>query len=121
MAGQINEHIRNFELLCLYQSGFKRHHTTTTAVLNLMDDIRLNLVMVNFTQAFDMIARDLMVCKMRGSQRFSDGILTALLGSFLSDRTQCVRSDGEYFMVRSIEYGVLQGSVSGPSFVYFIY
>jgi hypothetical protein len=51
------------------------------------DDIRLNLedrqvtvlVMLDFTQAFDMIAHDLMVCKIRGSQSYSDGA-TALFG-----------------------------------------
>jgi hypothetical protein len=61
--------------------------------------------MLYFTQAFDMIAHDLMVCKMSGSQRYSDGA-TSLLGSYLSDRTQYVRSNGEYSMVRGIEYGV---------------
>jgi hypothetical protein len=65
--------------------------------------------MLNITQAFkiDMIAYDLMVCKMRASQRYSD-VATALIGSYLylSDRTQCVRSDGEYSTVSGIEYGV---------------
>jgi hypothetical protein len=68
--------------------------------------------MLDFTQAFDMIAHDLMVCYMRGSQRYSDGA-TALLGSYLPDQTQCVRSNGEYSTVRGIEYGVPQGSVLG--------
>jgi hypothetical protein len=66
------------------------------------EDIRLNLedgqasvlVMLNFTQAFDMIAHDLMVCKMRASQRYFNGE-TALLSSYLSNRPQCMRSDGE--------------------------
>jgi hypothetical protein len=76
--------------------------------------------MMDFTQAFDMIALDLMVCKMRVSQRYFDGA-TALLGSYLSDRTQCVRSDGEYSTVRGIEYGVPQGSVLGSlMFISFI-
>jgi hypothetical protein len=48
---------------------------------------------------------------MRASQRYSDG---ALLGSYLSDRRQCVRSDGEYSTVTGIECGVPQGSVLGP-------
>jgi hypothetical protein len=81
MAGQINRQIRNFRLLCPFQSGFRRHHSTTTAVLKVMKDIRLNLedgqatvlVMMDFSQAFDMIAHDLMMCKMRATQRYFEG------------------------------------------------
>jgi hypothetical protein len=128
MAGQINGHIRNFGLLCLFQSGFKRHHSTTTVVLKVTEDIRLNLehgqatilVMLDFTQAFDMIAHDLMACKMRAFERYSDGA-TALFGSYLFDWTQCVRSDGEYSTVRDIECGDPQGFCTWPIFVCFIY
>jgi hypothetical protein len=75
-----------------FQWGFIRNHTTI-AVLKVMEDIRLNLedgqatvlVMLDFTQAFDMIAHDLMVCTMKASQRYPDGA-TTLLGSYLSDR-----------------------------------
>jgi hypothetical protein len=100
MAGQMNGYIRNFELLCPFQSGLRRHHSITTAVLKVTEDIRSNLedrqatvlTMLDLAQAFDMIAHDLLVCKMRASQRYSDGA-TAFLGSYLSDRTQCVGSD----------------------------
>jgi retron-type reverse transcriptase len=89
----------------------RRHHSTTTAVFKVTEDIRLNLedgqatvlVILDFTQVFDMIAHDL-----RGSQKYSDGVI-ALLGW-----KQCVRSDSEYSTVRGIEYGVPQGSVLGP-------
>jgi hypothetical protein len=76
--------------------------------------------MLDFTQAFDMIVHDLMVCKMRAFQRYSNGA-TAFLCSYLSNRTQCVRSDGVYSTVRGIEYGFPQGSVLGPLlFILFI-
>jgi hypothetical protein len=93
MGSQINRHIRSFGLQCPFQSKFRQHHNITTAVLKVTEDIRLNLedgqatvlVMHNFTQTFDMIAH-LIVCKMRGSQKYSDGT-TALLGLYLSDWT----------------------------------
>jgi hypothetical protein len=55
--------------------------------------------MLDFTQAFDMIAHDLMLCKMSAFQRYSGGAI-AFLGSYLSDWTQCVRSDGVYSTVK---------------------
>jgi hypothetical protein len=76
------------------------------------------LIMLEFTQTFDMLTHDLMLCKMRTSQRYSDRT-TVLLGSYLSDRTQCVRSDGEYSTIRGIKYDVPQGFV--PKFFYFLY
>jgi hypothetical protein len=64
-------------LLCPFQLGSRQHHSTTTAVLKVTEDIRLNLedeqvtvlVMLDLAQAFDMIAHDLLVCKMRASER----------------------------------------------------
>jgi hypothetical protein len=76
--------------------------------LNLEDRHATVLVMLDFTQAFDIIAHDLMVHKMRAFQRYFDGAM-ALPGSYLSDRTQCVRSDGENSTVRGIKYGIRQG------------
>jgi hypothetical protein len=81
--------------------------------LNLEDGQATVLVILDFTQAFDMNTHDLMVCNMRASQRYSDGA-TVLLGSYLSDRTQCVRSDGECSTVRGLEFGVPRGSVVDP-------
>jgi hypothetical protein len=43
MASQINEHIRSFGLLFPFQSGFRRQHSTRTAVFKVTEDIGLNL------------------------------------------------------------------------------
>jgi hypothetical protein len=61
LVGQMNRHMCNFGLLCPIQSGPRRHHSTTTAVLKVTEDIGLNLedgqapvlIMLDFTQAFD--------------------------------------------------------------------
>jgi hypothetical protein len=43
MASQMNGHIRNFGLFCPFQLGLRQHHSNTTAVLKVTEDIRLNL------------------------------------------------------------------------------
>jgi hypothetical protein len=50
-----------------------------------------------------MIAHDLLVCKMRVYPRYSVWA-TDLLGSYLSDRTQGLKSDGAYSTVRGFVY-----------------
>jgi hypothetical protein len=43
MARQKNSHIRCNSLLTVYQSSFRKFHSTTTAVLKVTEDIRANL------------------------------------------------------------------------------
>jgi hypothetical protein len=65
MARQMEAHIRRNELLTVFQSGFRRHHSTTAAILKVTEDIRSNmedgqvtvLVLLDFSQAFDMVIR----------------------------------------------------------------
>jgi hypothetical protein len=67
MARQMERHIRCNNLLTVFQSGFRRHHSTTAVVLKVTKDIRLNmedgqvtvLFLLDFSQAFDMMVHGL--------------------------------------------------------------
>jgi Reverse transcriptase (RNA-dependent DNA polymerase) len=121
MSRQMTVHISNNNLLSPYQSGFRRMHSTTTAVLKVTEDIRLNmekrqatvLVLLDFSQAFDTVVRALLTMKMRHSYAFDDDA-NKLLGSYLSDRSQFVRTDDGDSECRTTTCGVPQGSVLGP-------
>jgi hypothetical protein len=43
MARQMEVHIRRNQLLTVHQSCFRRHHSTTVAVLKITEDIRSNM------------------------------------------------------------------------------
>jgi Reverse transcriptase (RNA-dependent DNA polymerase) len=121
MARQMTEHINCNHLLSPYQSGFRCSHSTATAVLKVTEDIRQNLeekqvtvlVLLDFSQAFDTVIRTLMTIKMSNSYAFDEDA-NKLLHSYLTDRSQFVRTDEGDSEVTATECGVPQGSVLGP-------
>jgi hypothetical protein len=121
MAKQINKHIREHNLLSDYQSGFRKFHSTTTAILKVTEDIRSNLeegcatvlVLLDFSQAFDKVVHELLLLKLKNKFRFSTDS-NALMNSYLTGRTQFVRSGENDSSSQNVLCGVPQGSVLGP-------
>jgi hypothetical protein len=97
MARQMERHIRCNNLLTVFQFGFRRHHSTTAAML----------------KAFDMVVHGLLLCKLQIGQNYSVGA-GMLVGSYLGERAQFVRFGGQESSVGAVTCGVLQGSVLGP-------
>jgi hypothetical protein len=86
MARQMKRHIRcNNLLLTVFQSGFRRHHSTTAAVLKVTKDIRLGmengkvnvLLLLDLSQTFDMVVHGLLLCKLRNAQNYG-GVISRL-------------------------------------------
>jgi hypothetical protein len=102
----------------VFQSGFRRHHSTTAAVLKVTEDIRLSmgdgqltvLLLLDFSQVFDMVMHELLLCKLQNAQNYSVGA-GMLVRSYLGEQV-C-----EFWWSRifcwAVTYGVPQRSVFG--------
>ena len=102
------------------QSAYKKFHSTTTALLNITDDIykaldksqMTILILLDYSKAFDCANHRLILAKLKAAG-FHDEALSWVL-SYLLDRKQKVKTDlGESRWV-TMKNGVPQGSILGP-------
>ena len=104
----------------MYQSGFRKKHSTITAAMNVLNDITEAFdnkqhcvsLFIDFSKAFDTINHAIL------RQRLSSVGLSehavAWFANYLSDRTQCTQFDGFMSVKLSVCNGVPQGTVLGP-------
>jgi hypothetical protein len=67
----------------------------------------------DFSQAFDMVVHGLLLCNLRNAQNYSVDA-GMLVGSYLGERVQFVRSGGQESSAGDMTCGVSQGFVLGP-------
>jgi hypothetical protein len=87
-------------------------------VLKVTEDIQLSmedgqvtvLLLLDFSQAFNMVVHGLLLCKLQNAQNYSFGAGT-LVGSYLGERAQFVRSSGQESSFVAVTCRVPQGSV----------
>jgi hypothetical protein len=103
----------------LHQHGFKRHHSTETALLTLQSymadalDKKLPTLVysVDLSAAFDLLLPDKFY--MLFKDRLSEGMIYCLM-DFLQDRKFCVEQGSANSEVLTLDRGCVQGSVLGP-------
>lgn len=121
MKDQIVSYLEKYSLFCEFQSGYRKAYSTATAVLKVTDDIRHNVDLDNFTilclldfsKAFDKVIHNRLCNKLVGNFRFSRSAALLIL-SYLSNRTQRVRVEGQDSEDALVVSGVPQGSILGP-------
>ena len=118
---QLNNFITLNNCFDVFQSGFRPHHSTETALVKVLNDIHLNadngkisvLVLLDLSAAFDTVDHNILLDRLENWTGLS-GMALNWFESYLKDRDFFV-SIGNYTSERTkITCGVPQGSILGP-------
>lgn len=121
IAEQINEFISANNLLSPYQSGFRAGHSCESAMIKVLDDIRVPfdegkitlLCLLDFSKAFDSVNHNILVTKLKSYFGFSSSS-ASLIANYLDARMQRVKVNNLCSDYKCITTGVPQGSILGP-------
>ena len=120
MHMQIYSYLDTNKLLYTSQYGFRKHHSTEFATLELVDRLILQMdknkvplnVYLDLSKAFDTLDHSILLDKLR-YYGFTENSMK-LMESYIRDRQQCVLFQNAYSDRLNITTGVPQGSVLGP-------
>lgn len=123
VSTQISAYLDRFRLLSPFQSGFRPQHSCTTALIQLVDELRMqidkdhlnSLVLLDFSKAFDTVPHNILLNKLRHNFNFESNALKLIM-SYLKDRKQAVYLNSNLSSFLPISAGVPQGSILGPLF-----
>jgi retron-type reverse transcriptase len=119
---QLYNYLTKFELLSDCQFGFRKFHSTATALLDCSNDWYMNfdrkmfnlVVLIDLKKAFDTVDHQILLKKLElyGIK----GQALYFLESYLSNRNQKCQIQGSVSSEKLIKCGVPQGSILGPLF-----
>ena len=121
MYDQLHNYLRKFELLSDSQFGFRKSHSTATALLDCndwymnLDRKMFNLVvLIDLKKAFDTVDHQILLRKLElyGIK----GEALTFLKSYLTNRNQKCQIKNSFSTERLIKCGVPKGSILGPLF-----
>ena len=117
---QMIEYLEENGLLHPSHHGFRKSHSTTTALLEMYanwveaqeDDKITAVVLLDLSAAFDLVDKEILIEKLKlyGFEENS----TSWMESYLTGRNQQVFLDGELSETLPVDIGVPQGSILGP-------
>ena len=118
----VTYHLESHGLLDKRQHGFRKDHSTCSAIFELCQYLYNNLdkrksiscVFIDYSKAFDTIDHNIL-CKKLELYRLGEGVIS-WCRAYLTDRQQCVKVDDHTSSCKYINYGVPQGSILGPLF-----
>ena len=104
-----------------FQSAYRKHHSTESALLNIHNDILLNmakgsvtaLALLDLCAAFNTIDHTILLDRLNGYYGISE-LALGWFKSYLSGRTHSVKVGSTLSNPVAPQHGVPQGSVLGP-------
>lgn len=127
VAEQMKEYVERNNIICPQQSGFRKFHSTETAVQVVLhewitaveEDKKILIVALDFKRAFETVNRDVLLMKLQ-RYGFTEKTLK-WFRSYLSDRYQRTKVNGTISEPVEVNHGLPQGSkLSNLLFVLFI-
>ena len=121
VALQLNEHLKENDILEHMQSAYKSGHSTETALLKVQNDILMAmdnqkvtaLLLLDLSAAFDTVNHTILLNRLQKCVGITGGALR-WFQSYLENRKQSVRINNVNSEPVDLKYGVPQGSVLGP-------
>ena len=121
VSHQMVHHMTTHDLMPVFQSAYRKGHSTETALIKIRNDILMNmnnqevtlLVLLDLSAAFDTINHTLLLRRLQSRFGFT-GTALAWLRSYLSNRFQYVVIDDTCSNRFDLSFGVPQGSCLGP-------
>ena len=115
---QVEQHLKENNILFMFQSGFRDSYSTDTCLIHLTDFIRsqmakgnyVGMVLLDLQKAFDTVNHEILCDKLAAMGIGSIGWFK----SYLSGRTQKVKIGDIESDPKPITCGVPQGSILGP-------
>uniref|UniRef100_A0A3Q3K2M1 Reverse transcriptase domain-containing protein n=1 Tax=Monopterus albus TaxID=43700 RepID=A0A3Q3K2M1_MONAL len=121
VAKQLCDHLHKNDLFEDFQSGFRVHHSTETALVKVTNDLLLAsdkglvsiLVLLDLSAAFDTIDHSILLQRLEHVIGIK-GTALNWFKSYLSERFQFVHVNDECSTQTEVSHGIPQGSVLGP-------
>ena len=121
VAVQLQTHLDEVGLMTAFQSAYRKHYSTESALLNMQNDILLNmakgsvtaLILLDLSAAFDTIDHTIFLDRLNVYYGLSE-LALGWFKSYLSGRTHSVKVGSTLSHPAALHYGVPQGSVLGP-------
>ena len=120
MHSRVTSFLETYQCIYPLQFGFRKKHSTTHALINIIELIKPALdqskfacgIFVDFSKAFDTVDHNILLQKL--SHYGIRGLSNKWFESYLTGRKQFVSIDNIDSQLKDVIYGVPQGSVLGP-------